>query len=98
MGKGGERRGYGWVVGAARACGLYTCMLRFVILLVFLVCASVPLFARGGNINSIYHLVRWLLDIFLFTCLSLSVDTSGSAFHVHCMFRALFAPSVYMCM
>ena len=49
MGKGGERRGYGWVVGATRACGLYTCMLRFVILLVFLVCASVPLFARGGE-------------------------------------------------
>ena len=49
VGKGGERRGYGWVVGATRACGLYTCMLRFVILLVFLVCASVPLFARGGT-------------------------------------------------
>ena len=96
MGKGGERRGYGWVVGATRACGLYTCMLRFVILLVFLVCASVPLFARGEHK---FHLPSGKMVFRHFLVhLSLSVDTSGSAFHVHCMFRALFAPSVYMCM
>ena len=98
MGKGGKGGVMGgWLARLARVAFTHVCFDLSFYLCFLCVRLSLSLLG-GGNINSIYRLVRWFLDIFLFTCLSLSVDTSGSAFHVHCMFRALFAPSVYMCM
>ena len=102
MGKGGERRGYGWGVGVSRACGLYTCMLRFVILLVFLVCASVPLFARGGE--HLFHLPsgkmvfrHFLVHLSLCLWIHLGLRFMYMVCFVHCL-RLLYICACEVCL